>query len=189
MNTKFKYDYYAYFGCLYDKKGFKNLLKSSELRYIFYARHALEAHTPLVRFMFRLLRHHMSAKLQLSLPFQNIGMGFTIYHGSGIAVNDNACLGNFVSIHNGVTIGGENRGKRKGAPVIGNQVWIGSNAVIVGNITIGNDVLIAPNAFVNFSVPDHSIVIGNPGVIKHRQWATKDYIRGFPETTDLTILK
>ena len=39
--------------------------------------------------------------------------------------------------------------------------------------------LIAPNAYVNFSVPDHSIVLGNPAVIKHRSWATKDYIINF----------
>lgn len=55
-------------------------------------------------------------------------------------------------------------------------MWIGINAVIVGNIKIGNDVLIAPNSYVNFDVPDHSIVFGNPGMIKQVENATKDYI-------------
>ena len=46
----------------------------------------------------------------------------------------------------------------------------------MGNIRIGNDVLIAANSFVNFDVPDHSIVIGNPGVVHHRNNATEGYI-------------
>lgn len=73
-------------------------------------------------------------------------------------------------------IGQENRGKRKGTPIIGNEVWIGANAVIVGNVKIGNDVLIAPLSYVNFDVPDHSIVVGNPAKIISKEYATKDYI-------------
>ena len=53
---------------------------------------------------------------------------------------------------------------------------MGVNSTIVGNITIGDDVLIAPNSYVNFDVPPHSIVIGNPGKIIHREKATQDYI-------------
>lgn len=44
---------------------------------------------------------------------------------------------------------------------IGNRVWIGINAAIVGGITIGDDVLIAPNSFVNQDIPSHSVVFGN----------------------------
>lgn len=44
-------------------------------------------------------------------------------------------------------------GGRQGAPGIGNEVWIGINAAIVGKITIGDDVLIAPNSYVNCDVP------------------------------------
>lgn len=67
-------------------------------------------------------------------------------------------------------------GGRQGAPVIGNEVWIGINAAIVGKITIGDDVLIAPNSYVNCDVPSHSIVFGNPCIIKHRENATEGYI-------------
>lgn len=59
---------------------------------------------------------------------------------------------------------------------MGNQFFLGINSTVVGNIHIGNDVLIAPNSFVNFDVPDHSIVIGNPGVIHHKENATGSYI-------------
>lgn len=67
-------------------------------------------------------------------------------------------------------------GGRRRAPVIGNEVWIGINAAIVGKVTIGDDVLIAPNSYVNCDVPSHSIVFGNPCIIKHRENATEGYI-------------
>lgn len=67
--------------------------------------------------------------------------------------------------------------KKNGCPVICDEVWIGANSVIVGKIKIGKNVLIAPNAYVNFDVPENSIVIGNPGVIHHTEEATKGYIR------------
>lgn len=75
-----------------------------------------------------------------------------------------------------MTIGTELRGHRKGTPVIGDYVWIGPNASIVGNISIGSDVLIAPNSYINFDVPDHCIVIGNPGIIYKKNYATEGYI-------------
>ena len=64
----------------------------------------------------------------------------------------------------------------KGSIIIDDDVWIGANAVIVGNIRIGNNVLIAPGAYVNFDVPDGSIVIGNPGLIRRSPGATLNYI-------------
>ena len=65
---------------------------------------------------------------------------------------------------------------KKGRPTIGDNVWIGAGTIIVGKIHIGDDVLIAPNSFVNFDVADHSIVIGNPGKIIPKQNPTRDYI-------------
>lgn len=105
-----------------------------------------------------------------------IGPGFIVRHVGSIAINSNVSIGKDVEILQGVTIGYERRGKRKGNPTIGNRVWIGANAVIVGNITVGNNVLIAPGAFVNFNVPDYSIVIGNPGRIIHKDTAIDAYI-------------
>lgn len=105
-----------------------------------------------------------------------IGPGLYIGHPYGITVNPNARIGKNCNIHKGVTIGQENRGKRKGAPTIGDCVWIGVNSTIVGKITIGDDVLIAPNSYVNCDVPSHSIVYGNPCVIKSNAHATEGYI-------------
>lgn len=106
----------------------------------------------------------------------NIGPGLYIGHPLGITVNPDVCIGRNCNIHKGVTIGQENRGKRKGVPTIGDEVYLGVNATVVGKIHIGNDVLIAPNAYVNMDVPDHSIVIGNPSRIIPRDQATAEYI-------------
>ena len=106
----------------------------------------------------------------------DIGPGLYMGHVHGITLNPKVKIGKNCNIHKGVTIGQENRGKRKGVPVIGDEVWIGINATIVGNVHIGNDVLIAPGAYINFDVPDHSIVVGNPGVIRHAAHATDGYI-------------
>ncbi|MBT1180846.1 serine acetyltransferase [Bifidobacterium sp. CP2] len=104
-----------------------------------------------------------------------IGTGLFIGHRGTVIVNGEARLGSNVNLSPGVVIGQENRGRRKGVPQLGNRVWVGSNAVIVGGIHIGNDVLVAPNAYVNFDVPDHSIVVGNPARVIHRENATEGY--------------
>lgn len=105
-----------------------------------------------------------------------IGPGLYIGHPYGITVNGKTKIGKNCNIHKGVTIGQENRGKRKGTPTIGDSVWIGINSTIVGNITVGDDVLIAPNTYVNCDIPSHSIVFGNPCIIKSSGNATSDYI-------------
>lgn len=121
--------------------------------------------------------HRLSLKTHIQIPYTTkIGKNFSISHLGRLVINPKTIIGNNVTVGVGVVIGQENRGERKGCPVIGNNVWIGANVVIVGKINIGNDVLIAPNAYVNFDVPDHSVVIGNPGVIKKKQDATKEYL-------------
>ena len=109
-------------------------------------------------------------------PICKIGAGFYLGHPFNITINPNAVIGDNCSLHKGVTIGQENRGKRKGTPILGNRVWVGVNSTIVGNIKIGDDVLIAPNTLVNSDIPSHSIVIGNPCKILPKEDATKEYI-------------
>lgn len=114
-------------------------------------------------------------KYLLDIPASvKIGPGFKIEHIGNIVINPSAKLGKNISILSGVLIGAEARGKRKGTPTIGNNVYLSANVVIVGNVNIGNNVLIAANTFVNFDVPDNSIVVGNK-IIPSKQ-ATRDYI-------------
>ena len=91
-------------------------------------------------------------------------------------LNSDAVFGDCIFLTHGVTIGRDVRGRRKGAPAIGNNVCIRANSTVVGKITIGDDVLIAPNTFVNFDVPSHSVVVGSPGVIHHRDFATEGHL-------------
>ena len=125
-----------------------------------------------------LFRYYLTCQkhgIEISRRVQ-IGGGLYIGHPYNITITPEAKLGYNINIHKGVTIGQENRGKRKGVPTIGNNVWIGINATIVGKINIGNDVLIAPNSYINCDVPDHSIVIGNPCKIIRKDDATEFYI-------------
>ena len=59
---------------------------------------------------------------------------------------------------------------------MGDMVWCGVNSTIVGDITVGDDVLIAPNAYVNCDVPSHSIVFGNSCIVKPHENAAEGYI-------------
>jgi len=116
-------------------------------------------------------------KYGIQIPSSTIiGRGFYIGHFGNIVVNGQVKIGDNCNISNGVTIGQTNRGEKAGVPTIGNSVWIGVNSVIVGNIIIGNNVLVAPNSFVNIDVPDNSIVIGNPAKIIEKISATTGYI-------------
>lgn len=71
-----------------------------------------------------------------------------------IVINGKARIGKNCNIAHGITIGQANRGKLKGYPTVGDSVWIGTGSVIVGNINIGSNVLIAPNSFVNVDVKE-----------------------------------
>ena len=94
-----------------------------------------------------------------------IGRGLFLGHFGNIVVNQSVVIGENCNVAQGVTIGNLSRGSRVGCPVIGDRVWVGANAVVVGRITVGNDVLIAPLSLVNFDVPDNSVVAGNPAQI------------------------
>ncbi|RDB66710.1 serine acetyltransferase [Eggerthella lenta] len=119
----------------------------------------------------------MRERYGLEIPIKtDIGYGVYLGHAFNITINPDAVIGRNCNVHKGVTVGRENRGKRKGAPRIGDEVWIGVNATVVGGIKVGSDVLIAPNSYVNCDVPDHSIVLGNPCRIIARDNATECYI-------------
>lgn len=145
-----------------------------------YYRKSQSANNVILRIFYKCLLKYFRSKNLVELAANcKIGDGLYIGHLYAITINPKAIIGSNCNIHKGVTIGQENRGKRKGTPVIGNDVWIGINSTIVGNIKIGDDVLIAPNTFVNKDIPSHSIVFGNPCVIKpftDSSKATESYI-------------
>lgn len=123
---------------------------------------------------YKLFRY--ARKYGLEIRAKSIGRGLYLGHPYNITVGKEVVLGDYCSLHKGCTIGAENRGKRKGSPILGRRVYVGINATIVGNIQVGDDVLIAPNSYVNMDIPSHSIVIGNPAVVKYKENSTEGYI-------------
>lgn len=77
-------------------------------------------------------------------------------------------IGEDCKIFQGVTIGSKwSKASCLGeAPRIGNNVMIGAGAVILGNITIGDDSIIGANAVVTHSIPKNSLAVGVPAIIK-----------------------
>ncbi len=133
--------------------------------------------TPVLNTFWRMILRHYQIKYGFQIyPETEIGEGFYLGHWGSLVINPKAKIGRNCNIAQGVTIGQQNRGKNAGFPVIGNEVWIGTNAVIVGGISVGDNVLIAPNAYVNFDVPENSVVMGNPARIYPNQEATEGYI-------------
>ena len=129
-------------------------------------------------FFYKVLFSIHKRKHQIEIPWNTeIGPGLFIDHPYAITINCFAKIGANCNLSKNVLIGQELRGSRKGSPVLGNNVYVGIGAAIVGKVTIGDDVLIAPNSFVNCDVPSHSVVFGNPCIIKHKDNATEGYIR------------
>ena len=176
MNNPFSKDLYRYYG----EKGesfAKRLLRPVELKYIALFRKANSCKFAPLKLYYTVKLKLMSYKTHIQIPARTeIGEGFYIGHSGRVIINPEAKLGKNINLATGVTIGYENRGERKGAPTLKGDCWIGTNSVIVGNVTVEEDVLIAPLTFVNFDVPAHSIVIGNPAKIIHKENATAEYI-------------
>jgi serine O-acetyltransferase len=114
----------------------------------------------------RLWYKRLQVKFGYQIPHTcKIAPGFFMGHYGNIVFNQEVVVGPNCNIAQGVTLGHVSRGSKSGSPTLGARVWVGANAVIVGKISIGNDVLIAPLAYVNFDVPDKALVLGNPATI------------------------
>lgn len=90
--------------------------------------------------------------------------GISVIHFGHIIVNGGARIGKNLNIYPGVTIG-QVKGNPQLTPIIGNNVWIYANAMVQGNISIGNNAVIAPNSVVTHDVPANAIVAGVPAKI------------------------
>lgn len=98
-------------------------------------------------------------------PGASIGRGFFIDHGMGVVIGETTEIGDYVTLFQGVTLGGTGKEKGKRHPTLGNHVVVGSGAKVLGNIRIGDSVKIGANSVVLRSVPSNSTVTGIPGRI------------------------
>lgn len=164
-------DYYRVSGAFRWSIFIRHLLFGEVYKYVFWMRTCcfFKSHFLFKYFLYppaRLILERLKYKLGLSIPYQTkIGSGFYIGHFGGIVINASAIIGKNCNISQGVTLGQANRGKNKGYPVIGDNVYIGPGAKIFGSVNIGNNVAIGANCVVNKDIPDNAVVVGVPGRI------------------------
>jgi len=94
-----------------------------------------------------------------------IGSGFLIGHMGGIVVNSEAVIGMNCTILHDVTIGVSDIVGEQAAPVIGDNVYLGSGARIIGPVKVGDNVVVGANCVVVKDVPENAVVIGVPARI------------------------
>lgn len=157
------------------------LMSSTTFRYLVVQRLAgrtYRRHPRTVRsFLANRLLHRMTVKYGYELPIGAvIGPGLLIRHLGPIVVHRDVVMGRNVTLNTGVVIGAALRGPRKGVPTIGDGVYIGPGAKLIGKITIGDDVAIGANSVVTKDVDDHCVVAGIPAVVLSREGAG-DYVR------------
>lgn len=145
-----------------------HILWTPGFRYTFLLRlYARLRHSRWGRLGFRqvvsLLLHHYSIRYGISIsPDVRIGAGFYIGHYGGIVVNRDVIIGNNCNLSQGVTLGQINRGALAGCPAIGDNVYIGPGAKIIGRIQIGDNAAIGANAVVTRDVAPSTSVGGVP---------------------------
>ena len=99
-------------------------------------------------------------------PSAQIEPGVVIDHGIGVVIGETAEVGSGTLIYHGVTLGAKKVKKGKRHPKIGKNVTIGAGAKILGNIIVGDDVVIGSNSVVLIDIPQKSLVVGIPAKIK-----------------------
>lgn len=99
-------------------------------------------------------------------PGAKIGKGFFIDHGMGTVIGETVEIGKNCVMYHNVTLGGTGKHKRKRHPTIGNNVVIGTGAILLGIVSVGNNVQIGADTFIiDKKIPDDCTVVGTPGKI------------------------
>jgi serine O-acetyltransferase len=113
-------------------------------------------------------------------PGATIGKRFFIDHGMGVVIGETSVIGEDVLIYKGVVLGGTSLSKGKRHPTLENNVVIGSNATVLGNITIGEGGRVGAGSVVVKSVPPGATVVGIPGrvVEEHKPKVVTDLEHG-----------
>jgi putative colanic acid biosynthesis acetyltransferase WcaB len=100
-----------------------------------------------------------------------IGKGLSLFHGQALVVNQGVIIGDNCTLRNSTTIGHKKLadGTFSKCPRIGNHVDIGANVVIIGDIEIGDNVIIGAGSVVTKSFPSNCTIIGNPARILEKK--------------------
>ena len=145
-------------------------------------------HTPLHAILLHRIAHWLSTRAHLRLvarllavatrfwsgveihPAARIGRGFFLDHGAGVVIGETAVIGDHCVMFHNVTLGGTGKYDGQRHPVIGHHVFIGTNAILLGPIRVGDHAKVGANAFViNRDVPAHATIVGTPARIVKRR--------------------
>jgi len=144
-------------------------------------------HTPSQAILIHRISHWLHARFRLRLlarllatlsrfltgveihPGAEVGRGFFIDHGAGVVIGETAVIGDHCVIFHNVTLGGTGKHHGQRHPIVGHHVFIGTNAILLGPIRVGDHAKVGANAFViNHDVPAHATVVGTPARIVKR---------------------
>jgi serine O-acetyltransferase len=101
-------------------------------------------------------------------PGAILGRRLFIDHATGVVIGETAIVGNDVTLYQGVTLGGTGKGHGKRHPTVCDNVFVGNNANILGNITVGANSRVGAGSVVLSDVPPNSTVVGVPAHIVYR---------------------
>lgn len=102
-------------------------------------------------------------------PAAQLGRRLFIDHGMGVVIGETAILGDDVTLYQGVTLGGTGKQRGKRHPTLCDRVFVGNNANILGDITVGENSRVGAGSVVLQDVPPNSTVVGVPGHIIYRE--------------------
>lgn len=106
----------------------------------------------------------------LASPDAVIGKGLRFVHPTSIVIGMHVVAGDNLSLYQNTTLGGGRKGdvNKGNQPVLGDNVTIFANSLVLGKICIGNNVIVGANSLLLESVPDGSVCVGSPAkVIKN----------------------
>lgn len=134
-----------------------------------------------LRFLARFLSHINRFLTSIEIhPGARIGRRFFIDHGAGVVIGETTEIGDDVLMYQGAVLGGATLEKKKRHPTIGSRVVIGTGAVVLGAITVGDDARIGSGSVVIKPVPPGATVVGVPGRIaeeRHKPLADLEHAK------------
>jgi serine O-acetyltransferase len=147
------------------------LLTYPGLHAIFLHRAANRLHRRGIPVIPRLISHFSRFITGIEIhPGATIGRGLFIDHGMGLVIGETSEIGDGVTLHQGVTLGGTGKERGKRHPTLGNNVYVGVGAKILGAVRIGDDARIGAGAVVLNDVPPNTTAVGVPAkVVMYRE--------------------
>ncbi|MCS1352512.1 serine O-acetyltransferase [Mechercharimyces sp. CAU 1602] len=143
---------------------FEVILTSSGLHAIWGHRIAHFFYRKKLRLLARVLSQFMRFLTGIEIhPGAKIGKGFFIDHGMGVVIGETCEIGDYVTVFQGVTLGGTGKERGKRHPTVKDHAMIASGAKVLGSMTIGENAKIGAGSVVLKEVPPNSTVVGVPG--------------------------